>query len=447
MMELTELHCTFQTDSLSHLAQVTYWHTTQSESNKGSVPGSIHNWTVHNSTLLTRTDSISALTHNSGTRLNEAPPLKDTPEETPISAPKPVKRTDLGPDDSVSTSTADTEPLRAPLPTGSPLTAANLEQHTRKEEHIPVLQPINLKHGLHLAEDIALTLATAQNLRKMKRTHMTLEDLRHSIETELETKHKLGKSYIPFNATNLDHPVALTRELIARHSDDQIHCWTRNAPAPKLHARGCLLNYTRSNPFSPNYTENKRLDNYLLLFAKNALDLLLQNKKDQKQFTTAIKFLLAERKMESSFEWLQKAPLEKLFIDDEPLLNTERAKFTIKTHKPEKSDIVLKETAPPVNKKTRELLNTQLHRVITNTLATEESTLSELPPDHKTIEIITKLIDYIVAHNPRWTSPLFNVSTHMTKQALSHSHLVLPTLEILLMTHGLTEILRTLRPK
>jgi len=430
---------------MQHVAQQTHWHRSYSDANSSSYFGPITNGTVYNDDLLQRRTTSTTTTPHSETVEDETTIITtDTDEKSTPTLNQGVPLNDDEKNIKLS-SPAEEPKVEVPTPTRSPLTEANLA-HFEHESSKPISVPqLTLPQGLHLANDIALALVTAQNLRKLKRQETTLKALKESLDRELQIVKDFGDEYIPTKTTKLDHQVALTRELIASHTIQQVFDWQDNTKVNGTHPHGCIFNYTKLNPFAPRLDEKRRLDNYLLSFAKASIDTLNSSKAHKKQFLSALKTLLSSHKMESSLEWLTTAPLNKIYLDDEHLLKHEKDKLDSMKRKTSKSKLVLKETEPPMPTKTKVLIDTKLPELVHTELNKKATTFEGLPNNLKEPIFITKMITHIIRHNPRWNTTPFCVTTHITESALSHSDVEALTYETILLSHGLTDLLRKLR--
>jgi hypothetical protein len=445
-IELTELHCSFKAEYLRYYADLTHWHKSHSDPTNGSVFGPTHNWVVHNDSLPpSRLTSTVASTSQSGIPLTEA---AHQPHQTPepqtqltTEAIAPQVTTNM----STTTDThSDLTPVTAPQ-SKSPLTAANLEQLNAASFSSEKLSTLTLADALHLANDTVLALVTAQNLRKKKRTKITLNDLYESLNTELTTADHLGMAYKPKSSTPLDHPIALAREIIAHHDIDTVYNWLDPDSTLSCSHKCCLLNFKR---IAPNYVHSPtelRLDNHLLLFAKHSVSHLLKDKSMKKHSTRALNNLLAERFMPTSFDWLTTSPLDKLYLDDHVLLTTEKNLSLFTTPHQSSHKLPLKESSPPIDSTTSKLLSESLPTIVSAALSSKALTLSNISPHLREEIFIIQLSNYTVRHNPRWNTPTFCVTTHMIENALKSSGSHASALEILHLSYGMTDILTKLR--
>jgi hypothetical protein len=389
--------------------------------------------------------SAASTTHSGAQLIGDPSPTEAPEEQTPTVTTKeaslPMATATVHPTASTSTE----EELSAPKPPSSPLTTANLEQLEKEEEKALPPPNLNLTQSLHLARDTALALITAQNLRKMKRTNLTLKDFHKSFNQELDTKIQFGKAYRPQSNTKLDHPIALTREILATHDHEHSLNWCKidhqNTTAPD----GCLLSFKRLNTSSMSHLDTKGLDNYLLLFAKHSWTRLLSQKDTKKQTTQAMKQLLAERKMETSLDWMHTAPLDKLYLNDPDLLKTEQARLLLSNTGLQKTNLKFKDTEPPVPEQTQKLLKAPLVHIVHTELTNNSSTLLALPNALKDVNFITQLAASIITYNPRWNTPMFCVTTHLTIAATQRLNSQTSAFEVILLTHGLNDIIKSLR--
>jgi hypothetical protein len=445
IVELTELHCSYRTDSLRHQAEVTLWHLSNSDQTSGSVFGPTRKWVVYNNALPPHGSSVAPSTLESGA------PLEETPSQPGSTEPKVTTGTRLEPsltsppvhDDCTSQHTDDG--TARDHSTSPQLTTANLEQHEAVSPQRRDRQPLTLKDSLHLARDITLALVTAQNLRKTKRHATSLADLLSSYESEKEIKLQLGTKYVPSDKTKLDHQIAFVRELIAHHSQIQLSSWTTKSQAEGTHPQGCILHYNKLNPYASKQLVSRRLDNYLLAFARNSVELATSDPTMKKPFIQALKSLLAERNMATSLEWLLNAPLEKLYLADNALLSQELKKHQASLAGPTKPTLKLKETEPPIPKHIQELLTQHLSPLIDYETKDKASTLNS-NLEHEIRDLpLTDLTTHVIRYNPRWISPIFNVTTHMTESALLHSEFKLNSFNTQVVTHSINGILKRLR--
>jgi hypothetical protein len=279
----------------------------------------------------------------------------------------------------------------------------------------------------------------------MKRTNLTLTDLYKAMRTELDTKSQLKGKYRTQTNTKLDHPIALSREILATHQRDYPTHWRTPENDPIAAPDGCFFSFKRLDSTHASLADSKGLDNYLLLFAKHSWNRLLHQKDTKKQTSQAIKSLLAERKMETSLDWLHSAPLDKLYLNDLELLQAEQARHLLTKTGPQKTTLKFKETEPPVPELTQQLLKAPLLTIVQTELQNTSSTLSALPDTLKDTNSIAQLAANIIVYNPRWNTPTFCVTTHITSTATKRLDLQTETFEVILLTHGLNDIIKNLR--
>jgi hypothetical protein len=445
-MELTELHCSFSIDLFRHSADRVNYHSSTSDLQSQTGFGPTHNWVVSNddlppTSLLSPTqstnDSGAPLTSQTA-RLDEAPTFgtAPTPENVESLETKaaPVEHS-AKPDKRTATNVA----------TSSHLTKANLEQYTTVRKRKAPVPSLSLTDTLHLVSDSVLAVATAQNLRKARRTNMTLEDLRISADKELTTKETLGAKYQPYHSTKLDHPIAFVRELVANHTDSDLHHWRTGKLKESDMSHHCYLTFSRSNPFIVSQPQNKRLDNYLVLFAKASLDVLLSQKEHKDQATTAYKYMLSTRKMDSTFEWLKTSPLEKLYLNDEALLTSEQANAPEKPSTSKANTLPTSESFPPLSEKTQKLLNSELPRALADSAQEFNTLRKSLPPGKINRSDYTRLVDLLLRLYPTWDKTTFVVKPPMIDQLATRLALTTGSLENLILSASITLLLKHLR--
>lgn len=446
VMELTQLHCSFRSDSLRYVVDRTLFHMSSSDLQSGSVFGAIHNWVVENPDLPpSNLVSQTASTRASGVPLNEESPPDRMAEHTALPEPP----------ESVETQTLAGQPTEAPAQKEttepgnhqelSPLTQANLDTLVASQWEPPRVTRLDLHDATHLARDLVIAVTTAVMLRKTKRAQQTLADLRDTVSRELETKHKLGPKYTLSDHTKLDHPIALSRELIATHSDKELSNWQTGKQVSNQQPASCYLNFKQSNPFDAHSPESKRLDNYLILFAKRALQILSLQKENKKQLLTMVKHLLTERKLETSYEWLRSSDPAKLYKDDPLLVLSENIRLAPnpKASKPDTQKLV--EAPPPLSLQGKKVMDNQFAQVYLHLKTTSDHLLRSKELSHLREEAVKSMTEYVLRHCPIWDKPHFAITPAIAERAATDSKVNLSAFEVSLLAFSLNDIVKHLR--
>lgn len=444
-LELTELHCTFNNDYYRIAVGHTNWQLSSSDEMSNSTHSATKHWLheLHPDSQASHMSEIVTL----DTPINEAeghPPASE--DETPT-VPLPV--CPVAPELLNKQSTED-DITRASASTikrsSSPLTDINLRQHTTDSVRRQTTAGLSISDVLHLANDIALAATCAQNLRKKRRFTTTIPQLVDSVSKEIDTLNDKGKNYVPFTRTELDHPVALARESISCHKIEQIYDWLEHKnPVRSTHDTSCIFNFLEARPHSTPPVHDPTLDNCLIMFARTALDLLQKDSKHKKHALSAVKALLEERQMLTTFEFALNAPLEKLILNDKELLSYERSKRLPKSQKPKVVTTSLKETVPPLSLNTRRIIDNNLLPAVQSELKSEDFPLDQIRESFRAPNALFLICQKIMQYNPRWDTPTFSVTLHQLEQALSMSELECTTMEKLHLRYTCNNVLTILR--
>jgi len=305
---------------------------------------------------------------------------------------------------------------------------------------------LTINEILHLSEDVAIAATCAQTLRKVRRDDTTRTALLHHVLNEIDTLVTKGKNYVPFTETKLDHPVALARELLARHNIDQIYDWIEgNTSEASNHYNGCILHSIPIASAIGNTELDQRLDNSLLVFVRQSLETIQEDRKHKKQALSAIKALLEEREMNSTFEYALNAPLDKLILHDQDLLRSEKSKRLKKPTKPTAALTGLKETAPPVPTKTQAIIKQHMFNCISRELNKSDSPALRLTEPLRSPDTLTLICQKIIQYNPRWNTPPFSVTLAQLDQVLDLANLKPKTMDKLHLIHCTNSVITDLR--
>lgn len=443
--ELTELHCFFSNDYYRQAVDQTRWRTTTSDSHSGSAPSHTKQWLSELNPEFQTSQMSEIATIETQSTSAEGAPLALASTTSPVLE----DAADSRPDPSSKNDTSDPHlEEKDPLTHSdkSPLTRCNLRQHTTELTHKEPTPALSTNEILHLVEDIAIAATCAQTLRKVRRDKTQLIDLLEPLTKEMDIATDKSKLYVPHTSTKLDHPVALARELTSRHTLKQMSQWLDSTlPVEHSHNCGCILNY---KPFSLTLGDTvtqKRLDNSLLQFSRNATEMLLKNGKHKKQASTALKALLEERKMNSTFEWLTNSPLDKLFIDDPNLLKLEREKRATKPTRNTKDPTLFRISDPPIPPNTAKTIEKSLLASVNTELVKDNSPSKELNDKIRIPNILFLITHQVIRYNPKWEQPHFSVSLTMINQATSSLDFNYTTIEKLHLMYTVTNVLNTLR--
>jgi len=444
-MELTELHCHFNNDYFRTAVNMTRWQLTSSDELSQSAPSATKNW-LHDLHPDSQTHPMSEIvTLDTQSNVAEGAPLaqsletQDTPKTPAPKAESLIK--DVLTDDEITR-------VKTPSPTEakSPLTESNLKQHETDSATRQNTSGLDTNEILHLADDIAISATCAQTLRKVKRDQTSLSQFMNSLSHEIDIINEKGKTYVPFTSTKLDHPVALARELLARHTVDQLYDWLQaKQPVCNTHHSGCLLNHLGYPINAKPSKDDVRIDNILFAFARNALDSLQRDSKHKKHALNAVKALLEERKMMFTFEFALNAPLEKLILDDKTLLSHEKNKRSTKSQPTKKAPVPLKESEPPIPKQTQTLLNDYLFSSVQSELLRDSTLKDSIRENIIDPKSMTLICHKIIQFNPRWNTPTFSVTLHILTQALNQLEIECRTMEKLQLVPTTTNVLTKLR--
>lgn len=445
-IQLTEVHCTYHYDALNEAAAMTKWHISNSNSRTGTIDGSSHFGHVRQDIP---TELISSTVNSDPT--GEPAPSKTEgiplPRDEPVSLPPPRPETAqlvLPPTTTLEPVISEPAP-KAETTTQSPLTTGNLRQLEKETKTTPPPEALTLKEGLHLTRDVAAALVTAQNLRKKKRTDSTLAQLRDALVAELLEKQRRGTAYKAHTSTPLDHPIAYARQVIANHTDQHVLQWTKRQALTDCNPKGCYLCHSRTNPFAIADPTAKRMDNYLLLFVRHALNALQTHRTHSKDFIRSLKHLLTDHKMEKSLDWITQPDLSKIYLDDPELIKSESLTNTAKALSAKQLSQMKENEGPPLPTQTASLLSSKLPKIIVDTLNNEDSLFKQASTLLLDPTLLIALTTDVVRHYPKWMTPQFCVSPGMAKLLLQKKQITTSSYDELLLAYGLTEILTSLR--
>lgn len=445
-LELTELHCYFRDDYYQMAVVQVRWYLSKSDKSSDPAPSLTKDWLSDlNPEPQMVTPSEIATYETRSTAAEDTPQSAArvtafTTETATASRADPPLTSERKEKDTPEPETTDTPSVK------SPLTALNLKQHESRLHKEQTQNALSDSEVLHLVEDIAIAATCAQNLRKVKRDKTHLTAILDPLIKEMDIMASTSKSYVPFTDTDLNHQVSLVRELLARHSASSMQNWLDSKlPVVHQHSNGCILNYKPFNPLLSDASLDRRLDNALLQFSRNAIELLSRSPKHKKHALTALKALLEDRKMNTTYEWLINSPLDKLILSDPVLLKTEKDKRAPAPKRTDKRSGLLIDTIPPIPQKTQHLMETHLVDVIKLELAHKNGPAERLPNEIKAPEALTLFTTEVVRYNPRWEQPNFAASLTMVNQVTDNLELGYTTMERLHLMYALTNILKHLR--
>jgi hypothetical protein len=408
-IELTKLHCAYHFNTINELVSTANWHL-QSQSNSranSSTHESLHSF-VYNPDI----SSVISTSSEAGVRL---------PETDLTAVPTAEELTS-----SLDTQQLDTKLTELNLATASSK-AQEQEKHSVPTTEATQATSFNPSAIMHLTQDLSLAAITATNLRKIKRTSLTALEFRNTLSSEIETLLHLKDKYHHRSETKLDHPIALSREIVSSHSNDQLTDWLGTTKTGSIPHSGCILNYL---PFTINDEPNssKRLDNCLIRFSKLSLTNPSIPPDKLKLAHHSTKEIISERGYPTIFDWLKKTKEPILYQNDPSFLPTiTESPTSSKSKTLPDSKGKEKHLCPPTDPKTSKVLNDHLDSFVENLLLSKD--FVTMPPTkigtHSTL--LTSLAAEMIRHNPHWTKAGYIPTSQQLTQAASTLGLPLPS--------------------
>jgi hypothetical protein len=251
----------------------------------------------------------------------------------------------------------------------------------------------------HTANDIAKAIQFSYNSYKMKKTGMHTYDLVKSLYHEVENYFYHGEDYNYHFETKLDHPIGLSRELVASHHSDQLQDWQHEVKIRQTY--GCILGF---EPFThEDRTQNEKLDQALLRYSNETLNSITNN--EERDFVLSIiKDELIIRNALDVWNWFMKS--QTLKIDTKKrnisaLVN--RPGFSMAG--PSKSNI----TKPNLSEELKGLLNEHLKDATERTIMSRKSHIPRSLTKQYVGDTLNQLTTEFVQRTPQWLSPMTDV--------------------------------------
>jgi hypothetical protein len=225
---------------------------------------------------------------------------------------------------------------------------------------------------------------------------------------ESDLRSTLGFKYRPSKNTSLDGNVALAKELIATHQQEEVQAWESGQCTE--HGQYCLLNSSVLS-LSRQHDDLNLLEEDLIKCFVNTLRLQTKANSFGQSITEAIKFDLAKNGHESTFDWIN---------NRYSYLSTKTSKTSRpssnKGEGPSKTGKKAKTPYPPADQRLLDLINTNLQVAINKRIELSGDDVPTMSDETKLSTFLFKLASEFLRRNKGWHNEnSFATPQHLTK--------------------------------
>jgi len=265
-------------------------------------------------------------------------------------------------------------------------------------------QTLNVDDIEHLTEEIMLILIYS-NRSDENFSHTKVEKLITAFDTELEIRKRIKEAYKPSMLTNLDHPVLLAKEMVARHTVSDFKEWECGKRITTH--KHCILNQPTLSSTNED-TLTTRLIDTLIEYSGRTVDEYESTSKQGQQIRRLLQSKLEARGYEI-YSWFR-TKWRRLQAQNEPRIETERnktrpnlldyQKTREKEEKPKQKHGP--HTCPSIEENLLNYLETKVEGIVKTTINEYEGRLPTLKGETKLSSLLTEMIKEFVKHNQGW---------------------------------------------
>jgi len=280
----------------------------------------------------------------------------------------------------------------------------NLEKDQSQHQYLEIPSPEEENHLIH---DLVIAISLAHGMSLKHRTEYRVQKLYECLDTEIETKNRTRENYEPKIFSNLDHPIALARELLMSHTDSEIQSWQQGQQLECV--KYCVLNYPPLS-IGSHTSENDRLVQTLINYCNSVLIRRNYTSTFKERLNGKVKLALELKGNQLAYNWLQfkfKA-IPRTFQSDRRQNQTSRPnlmdyKKQLKLPKVnENNESTTTHTCPAVDIELLEMLNSNLTFIINKVISENSYGKITLPDKFSLNNFLSNIVTEFVKHNKSW---------------------------------------------
>lgn len=273
------------------------------------------------------------------------------------------------------------------------------------EDHVKSLS-LNRDQKNHIIQDLLVSAKAAFNIYSKQRGGIRTTALKESLMSEQDIRLMTGMRYSPSFNTTLDGNKALAKEIIARHSHDQIQTWESGGANHEI--KDCILN---KSAFRPPIDANlhSKLGEELIIYFSTIMKIYDTKKDCDFDLAKIIKFELSKSDYPTTFDWIKN-----------------RSKYIGMKYHPkqlampnQKSQVVSQETKtsnPTIDQRLADYINVHLQVIINRELMNAGTNVPMMTDETKVEKFIFKLASEFLTRNKGWHNEnSFTDPSHLQK--------------------------------
>lgn len=416
IMEITEIHATYGIQNLINNKELSSWfpkHQSDDAKSSKSQASFAGNFEITFKTTKSKLSNVSYSEHGSqtdsitGSVYEYTSQMSGARVSTKSNTQSPDKKIETWAElvqESIDSKSADSDIRKEEVKSKASLVPQSMRLG---KETAP--QELEQAQQRHLIQDLIMAIKCAYTIHQKMRSSIKLDKLFSALNYEINLKSTKGSSYRPSFSTTLDGEIALSKEIIAKHTSEQVLNWENGSKEPKTCT--CLLSFKELQISNPNSSTIK-LEDVLLTF----FDLIRNTSEisnDQRlMILNSTSFELMREGNDKAYDW----SVNTLKV---------KSKSTIKQqiHKPVEigQPIILGKKGgslpyPAINEQFTLFIEQQLQLVVNKVVQKKGVPLPTMIADMKVEKYFFKLAAEFIRRNKGWrNNNSFTSPNHLTK--------------------------------
>jgi hypothetical protein len=284
----------------------------------------------------------------------------------------------------------------------------------------------------HVVSDLLLASIMAHNLHQKKRTDFRVDRLYDSMIAELTYRSDFGPKYKFSGLTDLDHQIALAKELQCNHSYEDIFNWTdglTNSCQPF-----CLLNFPPLN-INSSTAETDKMADVFLKYVKSVITTSSLRTSQKTKVIDKLKADLISRGYHTTYNWVR------LRMKTTQSFQTERTSTLLKKEvKPDYHASRMhkwietqssEHKCPPIDERIVDLISNNLSKLVLSNIQAFKDRLPNLPKGIAHFEYFYHLTEEFIKHNKGWMNSNSLTDTSHLKKIERYTRIRFPDTEAL----------------
>jgi hypothetical protein len=278
----------------------------------------------------------------------------------------------------------------------------------KQPDRPPTLQEtesLNRDDQNHVVQDVVIAIKTAFNLHANQRGSVKTQQFLEALMNESNIMSVTGDRYVKSMSTSLDGSRALSKEITARHSHDDVQRWESGKKGTQT--RFCILN---SDEFQLPLIDNdpRRLEECLIRYFQHVQKFKFINEPQSLRIMEMIKFELERQQQPLVFGWIQNKVKTPFLTSQEfgKVLSTKSLGRASQSKPP----------YPPIDQKVIDHVNSHLQLVVNRQIVLRDDDIPKMLDETKVETFVFKLVSEFIRRNKGWLNETsFTSPQHLTR--------------------------------